>query len=83
MSAPSHAVESLPSPLREELARFVEEQRALCLWYMREDFLPVDFETARLALDAIEKHGDRAAFLRAAELRRWLSTLSNATPAAS
>ena len=50
----------------------VDEYRDRCLWYLREDYYPETPEEACRTLAAIEKHGDVAAFRKAAELRKWL-----------
>ena len=45
---------------------------------MRLDYYP-ETDTQRLqVLEYIERHGDREAFRRAAEIRRWLSRTSSA-----
>jgi hypothetical protein len=60
----------------------VDEYRARCLWYLREDYYPKTPAEACRVLEAIERHGDVAAFRKAAALRRWLSRNSNAPSAA-
>jgi hypothetical protein len=67
----------------EEFRRFVDEYRARCLWFLRTDYYPVTTVEREAALRLIERHGDRAAFRRAADFRQWLSRLSNARSAAS
>lgn len=61
----------------------VDEVRATCLWYLREDFTPETAEEALKVLDAIERHGDLGAYRRARELKTWLSRPSSARSAAS
>jgi hypothetical protein len=39
----------------------------------REDFVPNTVAEALLALDYLEKHGDRDAFIEAGKVRGWLS----------
>jgi hypothetical protein len=63
--------------------RLVDEYRDRCLWFLREDFYP-DSDAGRLrVLGYIQRHGDRAAYRRAAELRRWLSRRSSERSAVS
>ena len=59
-----------------EVARFVDEYRDRCLWFLDARFVPANVDEALRALDLIERYGDRAAFERAEELRRWLSLAS-------
>ncbi len=59
----------------------VDEYRVRCLWYLRADYYPDTVEAAIRVLQAIENHGDVAAFKKAAPLRQWLSQHSNATSA--
>jgi hypothetical protein len=62
----------------EAVNRLVDEYRQRCLWFLRTDYYPVsDVERLRV-LAYIERYGDRAAYRRAAELRRWLSRTSSA-----
>jgi len=76
----------MPGPVTnpaESLRQFVDEYRARCLWFLRQDYYPeTDTECDRV-LRLIEQHGDRRAFLQAAEFRVWLSQRSSATSAAS
>ena len=56
----------------DEFRRFVERNRAQCLWYLRADYYP-DTQADHLAvLRMIEQHGDRRAFQEAARFRQWL-----------
>lgn len=56
----------------------VEQYRDSCLWFLDPTFRPRS-DAARLrVLDHVQRHGDREAFTRAAELRSWLSQRSNA-----
>ena len=53
----------------EEINRLVEQYRLMCFWFAPKDYLPqVDSQRLR-ALDNLEWYGDRAAFVRARELR--------------
>jgi len=63
------------------LAPLVERYRDRCLWFLREDFVPQTVEQALLALEQIEKHGDREAFVEARRLRQWVLQLSSASSA--
>jgi hypothetical protein len=57
----------------EAVNRLVEEYRVQCLWFLRPDYYPSTLAERLRVLGYIERHGDRAAFRRAATLRRWLS----------
>lgn len=57
----------------DRLSPLVTKYRARCLWFLREDFLPNTLEEAFLALDCIERHGDREAFIEVRRLKTWLS----------
>jgi len=59
----------------------VDEYRARCLWFLREDYYPQTPAEACRVLESIERHGDVAAFRKAAELRQWLSQNSSAPSA--
>jgi len=65
------------------LAKLVDGYRDRCLWFLRADFLPATLVEALRVLEAIEQHGDLAAFRETRRLRAWLSPPSNATSAAS
>ena len=60
----------------------VDEYRARCLWFMREDYYPQTPAEACRVLESIERHGDRAGFQKAAILRQWLLRNSNVPSAA-
>jgi hypothetical protein len=58
--------------VRDEIRRLVRDNRTRCLWFAPRDYMPeTDAECLR-ALEHIERHGDRATFIRAGELRDWL-----------
>ena len=59
----------------------VDEYRARCLWFLREDYYPLTPAEACRVLESIERHGDVAAFRKAATLRQWLSQNSSAPSA--
>ena len=60
-----------------EVDRLVDEYRHPCLWFLRLDYYPATREERLRVLGYIERHGDRAAFQRAAEVRQWLSRNSS------
>jgi len=72
-----------PEAPEEEFRRLVDEYRARCLWFLREDYYPETPGERERVLELIAKHGDRQAFHRVAEVRTWLSRLSSGTSAAS
>ena len=57
--------------------RLVDDYRDRCLWFLRQDYYPARPAEILRVLDQVERHGDRAAHLRAAEIRRWLSRTSS------
>ncbi len=65
-------METLAHTATLELRALVDEYRARCLWYFREDYYPQTLSEAARVLSAIEKHGDVEGFKRAATLRQWL-----------
>lgn len=72
---------------REEIHRrvddLVERYRQRCLWFLRPDYVP-DSDEARLRLlDQIQRNGDREAFIRAGEVKEWLSRTIREESAAS
>jgi hypothetical protein len=66
-----------------EVDRLVEEVRVSCLWFLRPDYRPATTAERVRILRLIERHADRAAYQRAATLRRWLSPTSSDASAAS
>jgi hypothetical protein len=60
----------------------VDEYRTRCLWFLRDDYYPQTPAEACRVLESIERHGDRAAFQKAATLRQWLLQNSSAPSAA-
>jgi hypothetical protein len=73
-----------PSPeVLPELRQLVNEYRHRCLWFLREDCYPATDAEVHRVLDAIQRHGDREAFRRAAKLRQWLSHPSSAASVGS
>jgi hypothetical protein len=68
---------------RTAIDRLVDEYRLRCLWFLRPDYYPTtDAERLKVLL-YIERHGDRDAYRRAREMRRWLSPTSSAPSAGS
>jgi hypothetical protein len=65
----------------QQVRELVDEYRSRCLWFLREDYYPSTVEEACRTLGSIERHGDLAAFKKAAPLRRWLSQHSSAKSA--
>lgn len=61
----------------KEVNSLVDEYRAKCLWFLPADFHASSTAQALRVLNQIERHGDRRAFQRAAELKRWLSQHSS------
>lgn len=72
-----------PEEIEAEVRRLVDEYRTRCLWFLRPDFYPTTREETLRVLGQIERNGDRAGFVRAATIRRWLSPSSSARSAAS
>ena len=68
--------------IEETVNRLVDEYRLRCLWFLRSDYYPMTDEDRLRVLSYIERHGDREAFRRAAELRQWRSRTSSAPSAA-
>lgn len=63
---------------RGELTRLVEEYRDRCLWFLRADFMPTTTAQILRTLEQIERYGDRDAYRRAEEIKRWLQLPSKA-----
>ena len=66
-----------------EVDRLVDEYRRQCLWFLRPDYYPATRDERLRVLDYIERRGDRAAFQRAGEVRRWLLRSSSGGSAVS
>jgi hypothetical protein len=69
--------------LHHEIDAFVEAHRDRCLWFLQTDYRPRTDEERRWVLTQIQRRCDRAAFARAATLKRWLSPNSSDASAAS
>ena len=76
-------MQSLSPEVATALRRLVDDYRTRCLWFLEADYYPSTAPEALRVLGAIERHGDRAAFLRCSEVRLWLSQSSNAASAGS
>jgi len=63
------------------LRQLVDDYRAQCLWFLRDDYYPVSASEREQVLRAIERYGDLTAFRRVNEVRRWLSQRSSETSA--
>jgi hypothetical protein len=72
-----------PHQITDAVRRLVDDYRDRCLWFLRADYYPEGPEDMLRTLDYIERHGDRQAYLRAAEIRKWLSRRSSASSAGS
>ena len=75
--------QTLDAQARTRIRALVDTYRVRCLWSFRSDFYPETVGEAQRVLDAIERHGDREAFIRSAETKAWLSPNSNARSASS
>lgn len=86
---PDSASTRVPPPdggegdLERRVDALVDEYRARCLWFLRPDYYPANVAERIRVLQYIERYGDMSAHRRAAELRKWLSHSSSATPAGS
>lgn len=76
------AVNEDDSAVMAEVRALVDDVRESCLWFLRRDYYPSSRAEALRVLDAIARHGDVAAFQRAARLREWLSRTSSEPSAA-
>jgi hypothetical protein len=66
-----------------EFDELVRRNRRRCLWFMRDDYAPVDAAGMLKVLRNLEQHGDRETFIQARRLTRCLSQHSNAVCARS
>jgi hypothetical protein len=74
---------SSPEFTEEGIDQLVDEYRDQCLWFLRGDFYPRTLGERLRVLGYIERHGDRSAFQKAAQARRWLLQRSRKAFAAS
>jgi hypothetical protein len=76
-------MEALSPEADAAIRELVDEYRSRCLWFLRRDYQPATVAEAERVLDAIQRHGDREAFRRAARVRPWLSPTTSAASAGS
>jgi len=76
-------VNDVSNAIAETVNHLVDEYRRHCLWFLRDDYYPATDEERLRVLAYIQRHGDRSAYMRAAEVRRWLLRTSSAASAAS
>ena len=76
-------VNDVSNDIAEAVDRLVDEYRHRCLWFLRGDYYPTTDEERLRVLGYIQRHGDRRAYVRAAEARQWLSRAFSATSAGS
>lgn len=62
---------------------FVDAYRVSCLWFLDPGYYPSTPAEIESVIRLIERHGDRQAFVRAAQFRQWLSPHFNQTSVAS
>jgi len=74
---------AIPLPAQEPLRTIVDQYRGRCLWFLRPGYYPETIEEALRVLESIQRYGDREAFQRAGEVRRWLSQGTSAKSAGS
>jgi nuclear transport factor 2 (NTF2) superfamily protein len=75
--------EEFENPRSEEDAlqaarKLILAHRDDCLWFNREEVVPEDRDRIIALLRKIERHADRAEFVKARKLREWLSQNSSA-----
>jgi len=58
--------------IREEFRRLLAEHRCLCLWFLREDYVPETVPEMLRVLEQIQRHGNLEAYRRAGALKQWL-----------
>lgn len=56
----------------EEVKSVIENYRSMCFWSFPDDFMPKNKRQLLLALDSLERYGDRVAYQKAGEIRQWL-----------
>ena len=72
---------TLDDDLVKQAHALIQENRARCLWFLREDFLPVDPEGLARAMTYIERRGNRESYIKARRIRECLSHNSSETSA--
>jgi hypothetical protein len=73
----------LEPQLLSEFDELVRRNKRRCLWFMRDDYAPVDASGMLKVLRSLEQHGDRETFIQARRLTRWLLQHSSAVCAGS
>ena len=76
-------MDTLSPEAHAALRELVDEYRDRCLWFLRRDYYPATTAEAQRVLEAIQSHGDRSGFRRAARIRQWLSPPSSVASAVS
>ena len=66
-----------------EFDALVRRNRRTCLWFMRDDYVPVDAFGMLKVLRSLEQHGNRETFIQARRLTRCLLRHSSAACASS
>lgn len=77
------AMKTEESRVAAAVRKLVDDYRARCLWFLREDYYPSTREERLRILEYIERHGDREAYRKAGAIRQWLLRNSSAKSAAS
>ena len=57
----------------KRILSLIEEYRDRCLWFLRSDYVPTTNDEIIQVLTYIERYGDRNAYIRSEEIKRWLS----------
>ena len=69
--------------LERKIDALADEYRSQCLWFLPCDFYPRSVDQRLRVLRYIERYGDRTAYRKAAEARRWLLQTSSDASVAS
>ena len=69
--------------LERTIDALVDDYRDRCLWFLRPDFYPKTLDQKLRVLKYIRRYGDKTAYRRAADAKRWLLQSSSETSAAS
>ena len=72
-----------PEDLDGAVDELVDAYRLCCLWFLRRDYYPTTDGERMRVLAAIQRSGDREAFVRAAKVKAWLSRRSSDRSAGS
>ena len=65
--------------ISEMLIPLITKYRDNCLWFLRENFIPVTIKEAFTVLNSIERYGDREAFIEVRRIKTWLLQNFSAT----